>query len=147
MYLQDWLNVQTEDMPEFEVDLSLERKWLDQMGSAAESHDITILYCMWLPRHMLQTVEIPSVTTIRVSGDYAPGLDQWKIGYASSWTFALDLSPFKDTFWTSPVQKGNPRYDQRNQTETRCELQAAVATLSTSIVAIGDKGITRGGYC
>lgn len=74
---------------------------------------------MGLSRHMLQSVELPAVTAMRVSGDYEPGLDQWKIGYASSWAYALGLSPFKDTFWTTTNQPGNPRYDQRHQNETR----------------------------
>jgi len=36
-----------------------------EMGAGASECDITIQYCMALPRHMLQSVEIQSVTQVR----------------------------------------------------------------------------------
>jgi len=35
-----------------------------QMGEGAAACDVTIQYCMALPRHMLQSVEIPAVTQV-----------------------------------------------------------------------------------
>ena len=53
-------------------------------------------YCMPYPRHLLQSLEIPVVTQTRVSDDYQPGNDQWKIGDTSILSGALGLAPFKD---------------------------------------------------
>ena len=69
------------------------------------------------PSHMLQSVEIPAVTSIRVSDDYQPGNYQWDIGVTSIYSYALGLSPFKDVFWTTEDQPGNPKYG--NNTEFR----------------------------
>lgn len=44
----------------------------------------------------------------RVSGDYHPGKGQWKIGVSSLFAAAMGIAPFKDTFWTTEVQPGNP---------------------------------------
>ena len=46
VYLQDWLDVETEHMNIFEEDLEVERNWLLQMGAGAARNDINILYCM-----------------------------------------------------------------------------------------------------
>ena len=47
------------------------------------------------------------------------------------------LQYFKDTFWTTADQPGNPLY--KNKTEIHPELESAMATLSTGIVGISDK--------
>lgn len=49
--------------------------------------------------------------------------------------YAVNLAPFKDTFWTTIVQSGNP---YGNVSEPNTELEALVATLSTGPVAPGD---------
>ena len=46
------------------------RSWLLEMGRAASVSDIEVIYCMALPREILQSAEIEAVTTARVSGDY-----------------------------------------------------------------------------
>lgn len=53
---------------------------MQAMGNAAHKLDLTIQYCMPLPIFMLQSVEIPTVTNARASGDYHPGTSQWHIG-------------------------------------------------------------------
>ena len=138
VYLQDWLDVETYRMSLFEEDLSVERNWLMQMGQGAARNDINILYCMSLSRHMLQSVEIQNVVSIRASGDYQPGNGQWDIGLSGIWTFALGLAPFKDTFWTTEMEPGS---NYGNKTENHPDLEAAMATLSTGIVGISDEGI------
>ena len=144
VYLQDWLKIETINLPVFYQDLDFERQWLLRMGDGAAANGINILYCMSYYRHMLQSVEIESVVSLRASGDYQPGNEQWQIGLTSTWIFAVGLSPykvghstqifiskltFKDTFWTTPSQPGSP-YGEA--TETHAELEAAVATLSTA---------------
>jgi hypothetical protein len=58
-------------------------------------------------RHALQTLEIPVVSQARVSNDYQPGNDQWKIGISSMFAHSLGVAPFKDNFWTTTDQPGN----------------------------------------
>lgn len=74
-YEQDWLNHQTLDYTPLLTDVDFGRTWLLQMGQAAQKFNITIQYCMSLSRHALQSVEIPSVTQIRVTNDYATNWD------------------------------------------------------------------------
>lgn len=45
------------------------RNWLLHMGNAATKLGLTIQYCMPLPLHLLQSVEIQSVTQSRASDD------------------------------------------------------------------------------
>ena len=137
VYLQDWLNTETNHMSIFEGDLTIERDWLIQMGDGAAANGINILYCMAYTRHMLQSVEIENVVSFRASGDYQPGNDQWQIGLTSAWIYAVGLAPFKDTFWTTPDQPGNPKYV--NKTEFHPALESVMATLSTGTVGISDK--------
>ncbi|CAG5110825.1 Oidioi.mRNA.OKI2018_I69.chr2.g5182.t1.cds [Oikopleura dioica] len=151
VYLQDWMGVATSKLPVLEKDLSigkkqdenktfgkfLERNWLLQMSQAAEANGISILYCMAFSRHMLQSVELQNVVSIRSSGDYEPGNRQWDISISAIYTHALGLAPFKDTFWTTPKQPGHPGYE--NITEWHPELESAMATLSTGIVGISDR--------
>ena len=44
----------------------------------------------------------------RVSDDYQPGNDQWKIGISSIFSHALGIAPFKDDFRTTTNQTGDP---------------------------------------
>jgi hypothetical protein len=57
------------------------------------------------------------------------------MGVSSILVHALGLAPFKDNFWTTAVQPGNPY----NKQEDYSALQAVVATLSTGPVTPGDK--------
>ena len=138
VYLQDWLDAETNYIEAFNTDLRLERQWLLQMGEGARVNGVNILYCMTYTRHMLQSVEIDNVVSFRASDDYlTSGNSQWEIGLTSAWIYAVGLAPFKDTFWTTTNQPGNPKYD--NKTETHPMLESAIATLSTGTVGISDK--------
>ena len=53
-------------------------------------------YCMPWTRHLLQSVEIQSVTQTRVSDDYTPSNEQWKIGVTTILAQAMGLAAFKD---------------------------------------------------
>ncbi|GFR86881.1 non-lysosomal glucosylceramidase, partial [Elysia marginata] len=59
---QDWLNVQLLFTELLNTNLTAGRDWLLQMGVAASNHHLKIQYCMALPRHGLQSLEIPTVT-------------------------------------------------------------------------------------
>ena len=63
--MQDWMNTQTNgQIRAMYTDLHLGRRWLIQMGEAASRYGIRIQYCMSLPRHVLQSLEIPAVTEV-----------------------------------------------------------------------------------
>lgn len=44
----------------------------------------------------------------RVSNDYHPGSDMWKIGITSMFADALGIAPYKDNFWTTEIQPDSP---------------------------------------
>lgn len=52
---------------------TMSRDWLMQMGKGAAKSNVSIQYCMTFARMVLQTAEIPAVTTFRASDDYGPG--------------------------------------------------------------------------
>lgn len=49
----------------------------------------------------------------RVTPDFSSRDDQWKIGVTSMFVNALGIMPYKDTFWTTAVQPGNPYSKQQ----------------------------------
>jgi len=90
---------------------------------------------MPLPNHLLQSVEIPSVTHSRASGDYNPGNDQWKISHTSLLIWSLGIFPFKDDFWSTGSQTGC-KYP--SCVEPNPELETLVAALSAGPVGPSD---------
>ncbi|XP_048245143.1 uncharacterized protein LOC124119103 isoform X1 [Haliotis rufescens] len=135
-YEQDWLNHEFVNVKALQTNVSLGERWLKQMGQAGIDNNVTIQYCMSNSRHILQALEIPSVTQARVSMDYHPGLEQWKIGVSSIFAHAMGIRPYKDTFWTTRYQPGNKYIGGTSEPNT--ELNALIATLSTGPVGPGD---------
>ena len=106
LYEQDWLNVQTIGFLPTRTDINLGEQWLTSMGAGAEKVGMNIQYCMSLPRHILQALQIPRVTHARASDDYAVHLkdrtkSQWNIGISSMFADAIGLAPFKDVLWST----------------------------------------------
>ena len=135
VYEQDWLYNEFEGVSAATSDVSVAERWLTQMAHGASKAGITIQYCMPWPRHLLQSVSFPAVTQARASDDYQPGMNnQWKIGLSSLLYSALGLAPFKDNFWTTQYQPGNPY----GYNEPHPALQSAVASFSLGPVTIGD---------
>ena len=62
--VQDWLNLQTDQIEQVSSNLTLGREWLMQMGEAASRHGLRLQYCMALSRNILQSLEIPAVTQV-----------------------------------------------------------------------------------
>lgn len=135
VYEQDWLYTEYEGLSELATDLNLGRQWLMQMGDGALEKDLTIQYCMSWVRHLLQAVEIPVVTQVRVSGDYHPGNSQWQIGDSTILAHSLGIAAFKDNFHSMVVE------DQccNLKRETDPALEATIAALSKGPVGIGDE--------
>ena len=141
LYEQDWLNVQTIDFLPTRTNIDLGERWLTSMGKAAEKMGINIQYCMSLPRHILQAIEIPRVTQARASDDYAVNLrsadkPQWNIGITSMLADAMGLAPFKDVLWSTEVQPGSPY--GASATEQYPDRAILISTLSTGPVGPGD---------
>ncbi|XP_056009973.1 uncharacterized protein LOC125678812 [Ostrea edulis] len=134
LYEQDWLNVEFAGLPSFLNGISLGKLWLQQMADAAKLLQIPIQYCMSNPRHAMMALELNVVTQARVSGDYHPGRDQWRIGVSSMFADAIGIRPYKDTFWTTTTQPGN----SYKSSEPYPGLNAVVSTLSTGPVGPGD---------
>ena len=86
------------------------RDWLLQMGAGAAEHNVTLQYCMSLPRHVLQSAGIEAVGRLRTSGDYILSKDNWRLGVSSLLATALGLSSFKNVFWSSQRNPGNKFY-------------------------------------
>ena len=133
VYEQDWLYTVYDNLPAVQRDLFLGRDWLMQMGTAAQELGITIQYCMPWTRHILQSVEIPSVTQVRVSDDYQPGNYQWAIGDTTILAHSLGLAAFKDDFHTT-----GPQTHCQFGTEPYPALETYVAALSGGPVGPSD---------
>lgn len=90
---------------------------------------------MSLSRHVLQSVEIDAVTQVRVTNDYATNWDyggeQWRVGVSSLLSASLGLLPFKDVYWTTSVQPGNP-YGTKD-TDPNVELNSVVSILTGKV--------------
>jgi hypothetical protein len=54
VYEQDWQDRQFVQMAATHTDFGLGRRWLAAMGAAAARANLTIQYCMTLPRQLLQ---------------------------------------------------------------------------------------------
>lgn len=143
-YIQDWISFVFDQVEELTSNATFGLEWLTGMGRGAEVNGWSIQLCMSYPRAILASVVNPSFTQARASNDYQPqSLDkdyyQYRIGDSSLFAESLGLSPAKDNFWTSTVPQLVPHYDPISTTrETRVRLESVVATMSNSIVAIGD---------
>eukprot|EP01097_Dermamoeba_algensis_P005805 TRINITY_DN3665_c0_g1_i2.p1 TRINITY_DN3665_c0_g1~~TRINITY_DN3665_c0_g1_i2.p1 ORF type:complete len:806 (+),score=207.33 TRINITY_DN3665_c0_g1_i2:122-2539(+) len=102
IYEQDWLSTTYLSMKSTKNSTETSRQWMLNMDRAATSLDQTILLCMPLPRHLLQSLECPSMVYSRVSNDYNPGLQRnWQVNYPSLLMTSLNLIPFKDDFFSN----------------------------------------------
>jgi hypothetical protein len=135
LYEQDWLVTTYMTMDATQNNVTNARNWLLNMGNAAKALGLTIQYCMPLPLHELQSVEVTSVTQSRVTGDYQPGNTQWQIGFPSLLAWSLGIFPFKDDFWTTSDQPGC-KYS--SCTEPNPVMQTLVAALSAGPVGPSD---------
>ena len=142
LYEQDWMNAQTINFTPLLTDIHLGHRWLTSMGAAADQVGVNIQYCLSLPRHALQALEIPRVTQARASNDYALHImqknsrPQWNIGISSMLAVAIGVAPFKDVLW-STVNEPNAPYPALVM-EPVPDREILIATLSTGPVAPGD---------
>ena len=62
--------METKQVRQLNEDPTLGRRWLVQMDRACQKHNVTIQLCMSQMRHVLQSVEMPTVTNARASPDF-----------------------------------------------------------------------------
>ena len=131
-YEQDFLTRQYESCSILHTQYGMAKAWLSAMASAADTTNITIQYCMALPRHILQSASFRRVTHARASHDYGQSrsddTEQWSaIGLTSMLYWSLGLIPFKDDFWSRTHEEGN--IWGNNATEADPELQGMIIDL------------------
>ena len=138
--------------------------WLTAMSDAADQTNVTLQYCMSLPRHILQSASFKRVTHARASHDYgqsqARNTQQWsELGLSAMFYWSLvsaatacyqrpvttsspdadrccqqGILPFKDDFWSESVEPGNTWGSK----EADPELQTLVSALSGGPVGPSD---------
>ncbi|KAJ1448676.1 hypothetical protein M885DRAFT_573945 [Pelagophyceae sp. CCMP2097] len=148
VYEQDWICAHPYD--EFQglnttlQSATLARDWLLQMAAGAEKAGAAVQYCMELPRFVLQAAEAAAVTQFRGGDDIGAANDAgcafpfcvYYVGTASLLSYALDLAPSKDSFWSTADQPGNAFGD--GTVEKYSAMQAATAVLSHGPVQVSD---------
>lgn len=123
-YEQDWLYTEFVGAGGAALrNATLGRLWMREMGSSAAALGLGVQLCMAWPRHVLQSLEMPSVTQARGSPDYNVHSEQWRVGDNALFLDPLGLRTTKDCF-RSNTSSGE-RYPG---------LQAAVSSLSTGPV-------------
>ena len=138
-YESDFMNQNYNCVPEFVTTTSAVQMWQKGMADAAKARNIPIQWCMATPSDVLASVDMPSVTNFRVSGDFCYG-DSWDIGISSLLVWALGAAPSKDTLWTStnhrtaiPGCKWTPDHEL-----PAIELHVILALMSTGPMGISD---------
>lgn len=97
-YEQDWLNYIYSNSPEMQSTLTAGNLFTDGMANAAEKNNMTLQYCMAMPRYFLQGLKYNNLTTIRTSEDrFEPG--KWKnFIFTSQLAYQIGAMPWCDVF-------------------------------------------------
>lgn len=119
-YEQDWINEIYTRSPDLLSTPGLADAFADNMARAAQQNNMSLQYCMALPRFFLQGSHYPNLTTIRVSDDrfQRSRWDDFIIN--SQFARAVGIWPWTDAFMS---------------TETNNLL---ISVLSAGMVGIGD---------
>eukprot|EP01052_Picozoa_sp_SAG31_P017631 SAG31_NODE_1215_length_9335_cov_5.846470_5_plen_406_part_00 len=152
MYVQDWLDFESDEVVAKDVDVAAGGDWMAALGQGAEAANVGVQLCMSHTRHVLAGAQMPHITQTRASNDYKEmGSDQWDISRSSLFADALGMAPSKDSFWSSFEQQqppegaccgvncgkcGGPSTGRR---DFYSRLNSAIATLSTGPVAFSDR--------
>jgi hypothetical protein len=142
----DWLSVMTLNIAAQTTDPLLGRSWMMDMSAGAAAANLSIQLCDPFPRHLLQSLEMPTATQTRSSTDYRPGTNQWSMGSSCMLDDAIGLACWKDCMWTSSdLEPGNP-YSNSSR-ESAAGLQVAVSVLSAGPVgpadSVGQQNVSR----
>lgn len=139
VFEQDWLISVTQGMPALSKSLSLGSQWMQNMDAAADKLGLTMMLCMPLPCHWLQSTLMPTVRSIRASNDFRPDWDvaQWAIADNNAFIAALGAKPFKDAEWSSYEDVAGCQYPLGCQSRD-AEVELLASSLSAGPVAFGD---------
>ncbi len=96
-YEQDWLNYIYQYSPAMQVSGHVGNAFTGNMAASLARHNMSLIYCMPLPRFFLQSARVPTVSMIRCSDDYFIQ-QRWRhFIYTSSLAYAMGLWPWTDT--------------------------------------------------
>ena len=137
VYEQDHLSNTGHDLEILHGNVTFGRRWLLDMGQAAEEADLCIQYCMVYPRFFMTSVELTSVTQARASHDYTPGNTQWQIGISSIFAHSIDVMPSKDSYWSMNNPQGGHYPNGTHEPYNR--MQSCVLSLSNGPVTFSDR--------
>ena len=100
LYEQDWLGLNA--IPAF--DLTDADSFLGNMSSSTEQERVSLQYCMGTPRHFLQSLKLPNVTSLRTGEDRFNRQRWTNFLYSSRFASALGIWPFTDVFMSAESQ-------------------------------------------
>ena len=119
-YEQDWISEIYNRSPQLQSMPGLADEFADNMARAAQEKNMSVQYCMALPRFFLQGSRYPNLTTIRVSDDHFARSRWDDFIITSQLARATGIWPWTDVFMS---------------TETNNLL---ISILSAGMVGIGD---------
>lgn len=126
-YEQDWLNSQWVGVPWLRQGIDRADRWMADLDAAVGDAGLTMQLCMADAGHLLASVDMPSVTSVRTSIDYQPELSKesfWpQFHTINVLAWGLGLPPFKDNFHSG---------------EPHGEAEALISALSAGMVGGGD---------
>jgi len=135
-YEQDWLISQYWGIPYLREGVGRAETWMDAINDAAADQGLTLQLCMAGPAHFMDSVRMPSATTIRTSIDYIPNMPEtmfWpQFHTVNMIAWAVGLLPFKDNFQTTPHQR--PILSEPHGAQ-----EALISALSAGMVGPSDR--------
>ncbi|HME09501.1 MAG TPA: hypothetical protein VKG25_20745 [Bryobacteraceae bacterium] len=100
LYEQDWLGLNASPV----FDLNDADAFLGNMSASTGQQGLDMQYCMGTPRHFLQSLVLPNLSSVR-SGQDRFGQTRWtNFLYSSRFAGALGLWPFTDVFMSGETQ-------------------------------------------
>ncbi|MGC8539100.1 MAG: hypothetical protein ACP5QA_00565 [Phycisphaerae bacterium] len=120
-YEQDWLNYIYQYSPAMQVSRRVGNAFTGNMAASLAQHNVSLIYCMPLPRFFLQSARTPTLSMIRCSDDYFIQQRWLHFVYTSSLAYAMDLWPWTDTLMSRDTGS------------------ILLATLSAGPVGVGDQ--------
>ena len=100
-YEQDWINEIYTRSPELQSTPGLADAFADNMARAAQQNNMSVQYCMPLPRFFLQGSHYPNLTTIRVSDDHFQRSRWDDFIINSQFARAVGIWPWTDVFMST----------------------------------------------
>jgi hypothetical protein len=119
-YEQDWLNEIYAHSPELQSTPGVADAFADNMARAAQQNNLSLQYCMALPRFFLQGSHYPNLTTIRTSDDHFIRARWDDFLFVSQLARAVGIWPWADVFMST---------EQNN---------LLISVLSAGMVGVGD---------